>query len=270
MSITVSNAHINPAWLDVTVNNAFTYNPSEPLLETDLTLAFGDSITFGTTTTTCDLGGGTVVPCEAPNDPGYAPRLRNLLRARYPKQTDINVVNAGIAGECVSLSGCQPGGGNSGARRFLDLLNSGDASDLVVILEGVNDLNHDVSIPAIINRLQQMIEAAKSQGKKVILSSLTPVKAPLDHVDESTVFWKTDPSRVASLNAAIDVLASQQNVPRVNMFAAFGSGPGALDCNASSSCRALLSPDGLHPNAAGYSRMADVINAKIVEQFEVR
>jgi lysophospholipase L1-like esterase len=75
---------------------------------------------------------------------------------------------------------------------------------------------------------------------------------------------------VANLNVAIDQLAARQNVPRVNMFAAFGSGPGALDCNANASCRALLSPDGLHPNAAGYSRMADVINAKIVELFEVR
>jgi lysophospholipase L1-like esterase len=269
VSITVSNAHLNAAWLDVTLNNAFTYNPPEPLLETDLTLAFGDSITFGTTKMTCDLG-GTVVACDAPNDPGYAPRLRNLLRARYPKQTDINVVNAGIAGECVALSGCQPGGGNSGARRFLDLLNAGDASDLVVILEGVNDLNHDVSVPAIINRLEQMIVAAKSQGKKVILSSLTPVKAPLDNVGENPVFWKTNPSRVTDLNAAIDGLAASQDVPRVNMFAAFGSGPGATDCNFNASCRALLSPDGLHPNAAGYQRMADVINAKIVEQFEVR
>ena len=56
----------------------------------------------------------------------------------------------------------------------------------------------------------------------------------------------------------------------MNMFAAFGSGPGAMDCNINASCRALLSPDGLHPNAAGYARMADVINAKIVETFEVR
>ena len=58
VSITVSNAHLNPAWLDVTLANAFTYNSPEPLLETDLTLAFGDSITLGTTSMTCDLGGG--------------------------------------------------------------------------------------------------------------------------------------------------------------------------------------------------------------------
>ena len=30
--------------------------------------------------------------------------------------------------------------------------------------------------------LRLMIESAKSQGKKVILSSLTPVKAPLDNM----------------------------------------------------------------------------------------
>ena len=178
-------------------------------------------------------------------------------------------MNSGIAGECVYLSGCQSSGGDSGGRRLLNLLPS-DPSDLVVILEGVNDLNHDVSIPAIADRLRLMVESAKSQGKKVILSSLTPVKAPLDNVNENTVFWKTNPQRVADLNAAIDAIASQTNVPRVNMFAAFGSGPGATDCNFNPSCRALLSPDGLHPNAAGYARMADVINAKIVEQFEVR
>jgi lysophospholipase L1-like esterase len=269
VSITVSNKHLNPGWLDVTLPNAFTYLSPEPILETDLTLAFGDSITYGTTSITCDLSPNFYCSTNIP-DQAYPVRLRSLLRARYPKQTDINVVNSGIAGECVSLSGCPAGGGNSGARRLLDLLEGGDASDLVVILEGVNDLNHGVSVPAIINRLQQMIQAAKSQGKKVILSSLTPIKAPLDHVNESTAFWKADPQRVRDLNAAIDGLAATENVPRVNMFAAFGSGPGATDCNFTPSCRALLSPDGLHPNAAGYARMADVINAKIVEQFEVR
>jgi lysophospholipase L1-like esterase len=264
VSITVSNKHRNEAWLDVTLANAFTYKPAEPLLETDLTLAFGDSITTGTTSQVCDMQ-GTQVPCGAPNDVGYPSRLRNLLRARYPKQTDIDVTNAGVPAECVSRSGCT---GTSGGKRLLDRL--GEAHDLVVILEGVNDLNIGISNSEIINMLRLMIESAKSQGKKVILSSLTPVKAPLDNTGTDPTLWKAHPERVTSLNASIDALASEQSVPRVNMFAAFGSGPGAYDCNASSSCRALLSPDGLHPNAAGYSRMADVINAKIVETFEVR
>jgi lysophospholipase L1-like esterase len=263
VSITVSNQHLNQAWLPVTLNPGFTYNPAEPTLQTDFTLAFGDSITLGTTSRVCDMNGMTTW-CPAPNDPGYAPRLRNLLRARYPKQADIDVTNAGIGGECVSRSGCT---GTSGGRRLLDKL--GEAHDLVVILEGVNDLNIGIETPEIINMLELMVVSAQSQGKKVILSSLTPVKAPMDS-NESPTFWKADPFNVANLNVAIDQLAARLNIPRVNMFAAFGSGPGALDCNANASCRALLSPDGLHPNAAGYSRMADVINAKIVELFEVR
>jgi lysophospholipase L1-like esterase len=268
VSLTVSNKHINPAWLDATLANGFTYNPVEPTLQTDDTLAFGDSITLGITKRLCDMQ-GTTTWCDAPNDPGYPARLANLLTARYPKQqADITVLNSGIPGECVSRSGCT---GTSGGRRLLDQLESGsDQSDLVVILEGVNDLNNDVKPSEIIIMLESMITAAKSQGKKVILSSLTPVKAPLDHVDENPVFWKADPFKVAELNAAIDALSVRQNVPRVNMVAAFGSGPGALDCNYNASCRALLSPDGLHPSAAGYARMADVINAKIVEQFEAR
>ena len=55
VSITVSNEHIVPAWRKVTLANAFTYKSPEPILQTDLTLAFGDSITSGTTSVTCDM-----------------------------------------------------------------------------------------------------------------------------------------------------------------------------------------------------------------------
>jgi lysophospholipase L1-like esterase len=252
VSIRVSNKHLNEAWLDVTLANAFTYKLPEPLLETDHTLAFGDSITLGTTSRVCDMQ-GTPLPCEAPNDPGYPSRLRTLLRTRYPKQADIDVVNSGIPRECVSRSGCT---GKSGGQRLLDQLNAADTNDLVVILEGVNDLNIGIETSEIIKMLELMVRAAKSQGKKVILSSLTPVKAPLDNTGTDPGLWKADPEKVVNLNAAIDGLAARENVPRVNMFAAFGSGPGAFDCNANSSCRALLSPDGLHPNAAGFGRHA--------------
>ena len=43
------------------------------------------------------------------------------------------------------------------------------------------------------------------------------------------------------------------------MGAAFGSNPGQF-----------LSLDGLHPNDAGYQRMAEAIRDKLVERFEVR
>jgi lysophospholipase L1-like esterase len=262
VDVTVTNAHINPSWLAVGPNG-FTYFLAEPTLETDLTLAFGDSITFGTTSRWCDMG-GTFMICSA-STTGYPERLRTALRPRYPRQVTINVTNAGVPGECVSRSGCT---GTSGGRRLLDILPGPD--NLVVILEGVNDLNVGISTGEITNMLRLMIDSARSQGKNVILSSLTPIKAPEDRPNESAAFWRADPVRVASLNGAIDALAAELQVPRVNMFSAFGSGSGAFDCNASGSCRALLSPDGLHPNDAGYQRMADTIFARIIEQFEVR
>lgn len=260
VDVTVSNEHYVAGWTK-TVTGAFTYFPAEPTLETDLTLAFGDSITSGTSSTFCDMNGTTII-CST-NITGYPERLRNILRARYPKQPEIDVTNSGSPGECVSRSGCT---GVSGGRRFLDLLPG--PHDLTVILEGVNDANAGISTGEIINTLRSLITSAKSQGKKVILSSLTPVKAHENAPNESPDFWKSNPFRIAEINAAIDALASEQQVPRVNMFAAFGSGPGGLDCNNSGACRGLLSPDGLHPNAAGYQRMADVIAAKIIEQFE--
>lgn len=231
--------------------NGYTYDAVVPFLTTDFTLAFGDSMTAGVTWTMCNMG-GTQVPCSPPPDPnfGYPGRLRTLLQQQFPNQP-IDVQAAGVPGECASTQGCVPSAPNSGQNRLPATLSS--AHDLVVILQGVNDLNGDIPIPTIIGALRNMITTARNAGKQAIICTLPPVKA-----HELNGMFKADPAAIAALNAAIEQLKIELNVPRVDMTAAFGA-----------NYRSLLSLDGLHPNAAGYQRMAEAIRDKIIEQFVV-
>ena len=77
----------------------------------------------------------------------------------------------------------------------------------------------------------------------MILCGLLPVKP-----NEDTGQYKADPGRIASMNSRLAALASAEGVPFVDMVAAFGS-----------AFQPLLSPDGLHPNDAGYQRMAEAV-----------
>jgi lysophospholipase L1-like esterase len=162
------------------------------------------------------------------------------------------VRNAGVPGECASRPGCGPSAPDSGQNRLPSTLTP--AQDVVVILQGVNDLNGQIPVPTIIGALRTMIRTAKSAGKQVLICTLPPVKPR-----EDNGFYKADPAAIGVLNAAIEVLKGEENVPRVDMPAAFGAGYADL-----------LSPDGLHPNAAGYQRMAEAIRDKLVERFEIR
>jgi lysophospholipase L1-like esterase len=159
---------------------------------------------------------------------------------------------AGVPGECASTPGCVPSAPSSGQIRLPGTMTG--AHDLVVILQGVNDLNGDIPRSTIIGALRNMVLAARSAGKEAIICTLPPVK-----LDERNGMYKADPVAIAQLNAAIEQLKTELDVPRVDMTAAFGSGYASL-----------LSLDGLHPNAAGYQRMAEAIRDKIIEQFEIR
>jgi lysophospholipase L1-like esterase len=250
----VSVKVMNPGKPAATRANAYTYDAVVPYITTDFTLAFGDSLTAGVTWTMCNVG-GTMMPCSPPPDSnfGYPGRLRALLQARYPTQ-QIQVQAAGVPGECASETDCVPSAPNSGENRLPTTITS--AQDLVVILQGVNDLNGQISIGTIIGALRSMIVSARNAGKQVIICTLPPVKA-----HEITGIFKADPARIAALNAAIESLKNEFSpaIPRVDMTAAFGPGYASL-----------LSLDGLHPNGAGYQRMAEAIRDKIVERFEVR
>ena len=230
----------NSGYLPLTVTNGYTYDTVGPFLHTETILGFGDSLTFGTTSGFCSVG----IICSRATT-GYPARLQQILRAQYPAQAAV-VQNAGSPGECASADGCS---GTSGRQRLPGTLAA--AHDLVVILEGVNDTNAIASDGFIEDAIRDMVRTARGAGKDVILCGLLPVKPR-----EDNGMYKAEPARIASLNRRLSELAGAEGVPFVDMVAAFGSGYASL-----------LSPDGLHPNDAGYQRMAETIAATVSAYF---
>jgi lysophospholipase L1-like esterase len=263
VSVTVSN----PGWPLTTIPSGFTYDQpvqTGPFTTADISLAFGDSITFGTTTTlNTDPNSGFQTIVAGTTTP-YGERLRVLMSDRYRNQ-NISVTVAGSPGECVTRP-CVPN--TYGVQRLPVTMTP--PQDLVIILEGVNDLNGGFNPDDIINGLRTMINSARAVGKPVILCGLTPVKSRETMPDADPVFWKANPYAVADLNRRIEQLKTELNVPRVNMFEAFDAGDynSPVYCNGNPGCRALLSPDGLHPNASGYQKMAEAIFQKLMDNFE--
>jgi lysophospholipase L1-like esterase len=258
----------NPGYTVTTVPSGFSYDqtlPTGPRTGADVSLTFGDSITFGVTTTLFTDPNNGFKSILAGSTTSYGERLRVLMSDRYRNQ-NISVTVAGNPGECAT----QPCGANDqyGIGRLPGTLTP--AQDLVIILEGVNDLNTGFNPDAIINALRQMIQTARAAGKPVILCGLTPVKARETDPTADPSLWKANPFAVADLNKRIEDLKTQLGVPRVNMFEAFGAGDynSPVACNGSASCRSFLSADGLHPSADGYQKMAEAVFAKIVEAFE--
>jgi lysophospholipase L1-like esterase len=236
----------NSGSLPYTLPNGYTYDAVGPLLLADSILAFGDSLTYGITSF-CGLGseqcGSTTTP--------YAQRLQAWLRARYPAQAGaVQVLASGSPGECASAP-CTAST-VAGRERLPGTIAS--VHDLVVILEGVNDTNAISNDNFIVDALRVMVQTAKSAGKSVILSGLLPVK---ENEDIAGTF-KAQPERIASMNVQLRALADVEAVPYVDMVAAFGTG-----------FRSLLSPDGLHPNDAGYQRMAEAIGNTVVANFAI-
>jgi lysophospholipase L1-like esterase len=229
----------NPGFLPATVPNGFSYDAVGPFLFADTTLAFGDSMTHGVTSRFCDAG-----ICSAETT-GYPQRLEDILRARFPAQTAL-VQRSGSPGECASADGCN---GTAGRDRLPTAI--APIHDLVVILEGVNDTNAISSDAFITDALRAMVQTARAAGKSVILCGLLPVKPR-----EDNGMYKADPARIASMNTRLRQLAISEDVPFVDMVAAFGS-----------AFQPLLSPDGLHPNEGGYQRMAEAVANAVIANF---
>lgn len=241
--------------LTTTLANAFTYLPPVPATSAVTTVSFGDSITFGVTSTIVSMGSVNMVASTTTT--GYPQRLQALLAGRYSSQP-ISVINSGAPGECISAV-CPPNT-LSGQNRLPSALAG--QPNLVILLEGVNDTNAVVAddtlsadVQRVAARLRSMVQTAKQGGRSVILSTLLPA-APDALLGEP----RASLTRIRALNTEIRSIAAQEAVVLVDMYAAFGGD----NVNA-----AWLSPDGLHPSDAGYQHMAQVFYDAIRTRFEV-
>lgn len=125
--------------LTVLVISLFVYacdNPKlDPIPKNGTILAFGDSLTLGVGTT------------KAKSYPAVLAALSGL-----------NVVNAGVSGETTDI----------GLARLAPELER-TAPDLVILIEGGNDILRNRSHASIKQNLKKMIELAQSRGVPVVL-----------------------------------------------------------------------------------------------------
>jgi lysophospholipase L1-like esterase len=216
-----------------------------PTLSKTRFLAFGDSITAGEVTVPIgSLSGGTstfskqvVVPSAS-----YPSVLLNTLRGRYAAQADsMEVFNYGFGGEKVINS----------RNRFFSALNA-TRPDALLLCEGANDipLGEDGAASSAAQEISVWVAEAKARGVRVFLATPVPGKPGSKQIQ--TVLLVDYANRMRRV-------AEVQGVTLVDLYALML--PDA---------QRYIGVDGLHPNEAGYARMADLFFQAIQTAFEVR
>ncbi len=148
----------------------------------------------------------------------------SLIAERLDREgAGVDVVNAGISGDT-----------SAGGRRRMNWALDGDVRVLVLGL-GANDGLRGSPVASMKENLQAIIRDAKSRGITVLLLGM---EAPPNFGPEYT----------AAFRAAFRDLAREEAVAFVPFFLEGVAGVPALN-----------QPDGLHPNADGAARVADVV-----------
>jgi lysophospholipase L1-like esterase len=231
-----------------------------PTLAVTRFVAFGDSITAGEDGTAggpptgglCQPGVTSAARLQPqvilPAAQTYPGQLQQKLGARYLTQSP-SVLNRGCPGEAVT--------GANTLKRF-DAVVGTRQQDVVLIMEGSNDLDIVAGaspsvqggvIGSAAAGLRQMVNDARQVGLRPLLATIPPMNAAGSRGSGAGL--------VTMLNDRIRQIGPAENVPIVDVYAAFN---GNL---------ALLGADGLHPNAGGYTVIADAFFDTIKGTLEV-
>lgn len=201
-------------------------------------LAFGDSITAGAVSSFDNV---FVMGDEAWSYPRV---LQVNLNASHAPQV-FTMLNAGVPGETARV----------GVDRMPGVLNS-FRPQVVLLLEGINDLNFGVSIEQTAANVLQMVQIAR-------LFNCTVLVAMMPQTYHSTypngeVRTQSAEKIVPFNNEVRRLVAGMPNVYIVDVYAAFGNN------------QAYMGNDGLHPTPSGYQRMAQEFLGVIRAVFPVR
>ena len=188
---------------------------------------------FGDSITEGKFASGDSAPVPYPAD------LRTRLAARYATQT-FTVSNDGVGGETTV----------GGAARLPGVLSARNP-EVLLLVEGVNDLalGDSSRVAVVINNLRTMVQTARGRGIQVFLGTLLPEIPGGSRTGAIALIVPT--------NDQIRALAASQGVPLVDLYQAF-----------SGMERTLIGEDGLHPNAAGYQKIAETFFTAIRSRLE--
>ena len=190
-------------------------------------VALGDSTTAGTP----EFKSPIEVP---PNGSGnQESQFAYWLMQRHPGWT---VLNRGVNGERTD---------QIAARFDRDVVAAKPA--VVIILAGVNDVYQGRTVADVTSQLRGMYDRAAAAGIPVVAGSIVPYNTAT--AEQNT--------KMREINAWIAAEAARD--PRIE-FAdtrAAAAAPGQPDMLSGS-------PDGLHPDVAGYRKMADVLGPAIL------
>jgi lysophospholipase L1-like esterase len=223
-----------------------------PRLAVTNCLAFGDSITEGIFS---DCAGGAGVNVNVAAFAGllryqelldvsrsYPTKLQTMLSSRYVAQS-VTVKNAGKGGERAD---------EALARLTTELAIT--RPNVLLLQEGANNVNADNSAIFIAAALRELIKKGQSSGARVFIGTLLPERATPSGACASKA---PNASKVAEINTAIRTMAAGEGATLIDLYAAFGSAPDPL-----------IGPDGLHPNEAGYEKIAATFFDAIKQQLE--
>jgi lysophospholipase L1-like esterase len=202
-------------------------------------MAFGDSITAGALS---EFDGGFIMGDEANS---YPTVLLSMLR-QYNQPQSFTVLNRGVPGETARV----------GVDRLPVELNT-HRPQVVLLLEGINDLNFDVPVNQVAANVQYLVQTARLFNCTVLVATMPQTYYSVDPNTGRVRYNSTE--KIQPFNDEVRRLVSGlQNVHIVDIYSAFGND------------RSLMGGDGLHPSLAGYQRMAQVFHQRISQIFPVR